>query len=723
MYMRKPAIVALLLACPLVAWAEPEGRWVSAAPPASGCTEPVTGSEAVDDALKAVTFDVGGEARPLREVRLTGLSTLDEVEVWRFLGGKPDKPDGLRATTIVRRLASSGLFEQVAPVVSLEGDAVTLTIRVTEQPRLNKVVFEGLTEARPRGLLEALLEAPRNHGRRHDDDDEPGPCAEPRVPAEWLATVDDDMVHPGLVRFGLRRAVQRVVDRLFQRGYHMSILSADLAPDGTLTLKVDEGRIQSLELRGVSPRIEGEVRRLLELHPGAVFDREDLGGAIGRIHAQFPFLESDRRGRLTRIPPRVVEAVRENGRRYLEVERPPVSNGGWSTVEGNKLVLYLRAERAQLDVDGAEILRHTPVTGFAPGLEVRARVWDPSDRLHVTVEVGGNVNSYRARQAQSTLPAGVTGERWRFDWMAGPKVAIPALHVAELGAQAYARVDTSDRWRIDRIDSYLYSMVFNRPDSEYYRRDGLTAFLTTHLFERLTAGVEYRRDEYTSLESPQEKYWTLFRRHEAPPRFTPIVADGTMASMLVRLEFTSAPAPAHQVGVTQRDPERSIVRHGGGYWWSDFHTVNTLEIADPGLGGDQFKFVRVVSDSAAVLLRTARDKGLKVRFRVAGRLSGTLPAQKEEALGGWTAVRGYGFKEERGGNLSMLGTVEYRYRAASAFADIGSLRRTTGGFSPTRTGLGVALNMRDRASLSLAWRTDDRAEIWPEVRLFFNRTY
>ena len=74
-------------------------------------------------------------------------------------------------------------------------------------------------------------------------------------------------------------------------------------------------------------------------------------------------------------------------------------------------------------------------------------------------------------------------------------------------------------------------------------------------------------------------------------------------------------------------------------------------------------------------------------------------------------MRGYGFKEERNGNLSLLGTVEYRYKVASAFVDIGSLRRTAGGFSPTRTGLGLALNMRDKASLSLAWRTDDRAEI------------
>jgi hypothetical protein len=175
------------------------------------------------------------------------------------------------------------------------------------------------------------------------------------------------------------------------------------------------------------------------------------------------------------------------------------------------------------------------------------------------------------------------------------------------------------------------------------------------------------------------------------------------------------------VGVTRRDPERSIVDHDKYYWWTDLHTVNTLEVADPGLGGDTFQFVRVVSDSSAVVLRPGPKQGLKVRFRVAGRLSGTLPSQKQEAIGGWVDVRGYGFKEDRGGNLSLLGTVEYRYHIISAFADVGVLRRAE--FGPTRTGLGLTLNLGEQANFSVAWRTDDEATALPEARLFFHRTF
>jgi hypothetical protein len=719
---------AVLLLWPLLARAQAptDGRWESTAAPLAGCQEPMTGDAAVDEALKAITFDVAGQPRPLREVRLEGLTTLDGGEVWRFVGGQPARPDGLKATAIVRRLATSGLFSQVAPVVSVRDDGVVLTVRLVEQPRLVRVVFEGLTEARPRMLLEALLERPRE--RRHRDDDEHRACAEPVVPAEWLASVNDAVsvvsgtVHPGLVRHGVRRAVQRLMDRLYDRGFQMATLSAELSPDGTLLVRIDEGRIQAVDVRGVHPRIEGQVRERLDLRVGSVYDREDMGGAYRRMRDAFPFLDSDGRGpgRLTRARPTVEEDAADGTRRYRLVEQDPKKHGGSTTVEGNKLTVYLRSRQVEFDVDGTELVKHTPVTGFAPGLEVRGRLWDPANRVHLTVDLGGNVNSYRARRAENAFDPLAGSDRWRFDWMAGPKVSVPDMRIAELGVQFYGLVDTSDRWRIDRLDSYLWSMVFDRPDSEYFRREGLTAFLTTHFFERLTGGLEYRRDRYRSLVSPSTKYWTLFNRHEAA-RITPVVDEGTMASLLVRLEFTTNPAAAHRVGVTRRDPERSIVDHDKYYWWTDLHTVNTLEVADPGLGGDTFKFVRVVSDSSAVVLRPGPRQGLKVRFRVAGKLSGTLPSQKQEAIGGWVDVRGYDFKEDRGGNLSLLGTVEYRYHVISAFADVGTLHRAE--FGPTRTGLGLALNLGERATFSVAWRTDDQAKVVPEARLFFDRTF
>jgi hypothetical protein len=149
-------------------------------------------------------------------------------------------------------------------------------------------------------------------------------------------------------------------------------------------------------------------------------------------------------------------------------------------------------------------------------------------------------------------------------------------------------------------------------------------------------------------------------------------------------------------------------------------TVNTLEVADQGLGGD-FDFVRLVSDSSGVL-RMGQQQMVKVRFRTAGKLGGTLPVQKAEALGGWSALRGYGFKEQRNGDFSMLGTAEYGVEALSLFVDIGSLHQADE-WSSVRTGVGASLNFPDDVHLDVAWRTDDQAEWTPEVRLLFQRTF
>ena len=47
---------------------------------------------------------------------------------------------------------------------------------------------------------------------------------------------------------------------MFRRGYELSRLEAELAADGTLTVRIDEGKISRLEIRGVAPRLEPQVR-------------------------------------------------------------------------------------------------------------------------------------------------------------------------------------------------------------------------------------------------------------------------------------------------------------------------------------------------------------------------------------------------------------------------------------------------------------------------------
>jgi hypothetical protein len=732
------ALFAFLL---LAHWESPTAGAV--APP---CVEKVTDDATLDQALGGLTIQVGGQGRPISDVRLLGLTTLPEASVWRAVGGgwevSGSPIDARRVVGLVRRLHALGAFSRVSPAVRVKDDKVTVDVTVVEHPTLRKVVFEGLTEVKPRRLLEAVVE-----GHEHGDEKESTQaCRDAVAPRAWFASRDGDVVKAGILQGGAQAAVDRVVHALFGLGYQLGALQGELGPDGVLTVRVDEGRLEAVELRGVAPAIEGRVRERLALHVGKPFQAGELDEALGRVKGFYPFLSAGHAAGPAPAPPKLEMSSDQGVLRFQTVPSAPAvaapapksddddddddegddeddedhhhghehgRHRPWYELRGHTLVLTFSANRTNVDFDVAELLRHTPVTGFAPGLILTTRLADPADRIHATFELGGNVNTHRATSPDDS-------RHWRFDWLAAGKIQVPRLRLAELGIQGYAKVDTADRWRIDRVDSYLYSMLFDRAYSDYFRREGFTALLTFHLFDHLTAGVEYRQDRYQSL-ATADKAYSLFNRGQ-PRRPTAPVTEGAMHSLLFRLEYTTGWASLRDVGGPFRDPERTQV-FAPSRRKAELRTSNTLEVADPALGGDAtFHFVKLVSDTTVEELVGAKHR-LKLRFRAAGRLGdGTLPLQKEEALGGWTALRGYDFKELAGGNFSLLGTLEYRYQAFSAFFDLGSLR-TGESFGAARAAAGVALNLGESAHLDFAWRLDDRARALPVVRFFFQRTF
>src|SRR5207253_33108 len=121
-----------------------------------------------------------------------------------------------------------------------------------------------------------------------------------------------------------------------------------------------------------------------------------------------------------------------------------------------------------------------------------------------------------------------------------------------------------------------------------------------------------------------------------------------------------------RVGSMWRNSETSLV--DADPWAIGLRTVNTVEVADPSFGGI-FKFTKIVSDTS-LTVETGHADTVTLRLRSAG--GRDLPRQKEEALGGWTALRGYDFKEFRG-NASLLGTLQFDWRHFGIFLDAGSV--------------------------------------------------
>jgi hypothetical protein len=151
-------------------------------------------------------------------------------------------------------------------------------------------------------------------------------------------------------------------------------------------------------------------------------------------------------------------------------------------------------------------------------------------------------------------------------------------------------------------------------------------------------------------------------------------------------------------------------------WALGLRSVNTFEVADRSLGG-VFDFTRIVSDTF-LTLETGRYETLTVRVRGAG--GHNLPLQKQEGLGGWTALRGYDFKEFRG-DASLLGTLQLEGRHFGAFLDVGSVRQGAAGWLDPKPSAGAIFSFGEGSTRAeAAWRIDGRARLLPDFRLLFS---
>ncbi len=719
------------------------------------------------EVLGALRLSINGETRSLAGVELKGLERLSEQQV-RTLARIPDAGplSAERAAVALKRLARTGLFAKVTPTVRLaEGATPTLVVTLQEHPHVTSVDLQGLPADELRDLRDDMFRLPPySEDDEDEDDDNDGDdedtvtsvrieagrgrlvitaetCPTPNPPRELLAHFQKDEFRPGLVWKGLPAALERAMDELQDEGYQLASLDATLTPDGRLQVRVDPGTVEAVEVRGVDEEVAKRVREVLGIQPGDVLLRSDLRRAAKRVEAELPFLSLWDVETLPGPTLRFVEERDESGTRHyrpVAEEQRRKKKKSWEKdvelswealaeqwdekdedaikTEGRRVVVYVRPRGPAFDVD--VIPMHTQVTGFAPGLSTSLTLWDVRNRAHLMLDGALTIPLRWGGQRIPEDPEQTRLQR-RLNWLAGAKVQVPVLRLAEVGVQVYDFTDTFDRWRLGAIDSFLYSALLNRPDAEYFRRSGYTAFATWRFGTKWLAGAEYRRDEYDSLVSFTPPF-SLFRRDSAPfPN--PAVDEGRMTSMVGRVEFASDAVRAEGVGSLFRTPELSLLRHD---WdWPErtaLRSLLTVEVGSPALGGDlQFQFWKVVSDSV-LYASTGRDAGLRLRLRVAG--GEDLPMQKREALGGWDALRGYAFKEFRG-DASLLASAEYRWGFVGAFADVGAVHRGEAGWMDPRLGVGAQLYFGDTTRFTVAWRTDERASIVPEARLLFVRPF
>ncbi|HEX4384810.1 MAG TPA: hypothetical protein VH083_17755, partial [Myxococcales bacterium] len=433
---------------------------------------------------------LGPSLGAISAVRLAGTVTLSEDQLWELVGGPPTPPLSRKeAIALAARFVQSGLFAAVEPQVQDE----LLTISLTEHPQVSFVRVSGLQEFRSDDILAQLLDVPTvreaESRKRTLNEARARECPAPLPQRSWLARVDDGQVRAGILWQGPQAALVRVRDYLKAKGYPLASVEGDVTPAGEFLVEVDEGRVGRIEVRGVDEHLKGEIEAELGLRPGDILSSGELYTALQRIQHRWPFLH-----------PRSIDSPRKptDSMEWDDDDEHDFKRGGWYGLEKDTLVIHLRSDRSKTDLHWEELFRHTPVTGFAPGLAGTLTIYDPSDRAHLMLDGAVNINT--RRHDQETLPGATYLERLnakeRVDWLIGSRLRIPGLAIAELGGQIHNLTDTSDRWRLSNFESYLYSALLNRAEREYYRRSGVAGFITFHLFEELTVGAEYRLDQY-----------------------------------------------------------------------------------------------------------------------------------------------------------------------------------------------------------------------------------
>ena len=182
--------------------------------------------------------------------QIAGLDTVPESVALDLIDVPLDEPLHIRdVQTVLGRLNQSVYFTnvEVVPQPGPNRESVILEWRLEERRlihddvQLSAIDFEGVTCYEQGALRERLGEIPN-------------------------AAVDNH---------GLLRILERVYDLYTDSGYMMTRLAAEGLDDGTLTVRIDEGRVSDILIEGAQHTREYVIRRKLDIEIGRILTRSD----------------------------------------------------------------------------------------------------------------------------------------------------------------------------------------------------------------------------------------------------------------------------------------------------------------------------------------------------------------------------------------------------------------------------------------------------------------
>jgi outer membrane protein insertion porin family len=182
--------------------------------------------------------------------RVTGLDTVPNEVALELIDVPLDEPLHMNAANVVvARLNQSVYFTnvEVVPQAGPDRNSVILEWHLEERRlihddvQLSAIAFEGVTCYEEETVREKLGEIPN-------------------------AAMDN---------YGLLRVLEGVYDLYTDAGYMMTRLVAEELDGGTLTVRVDEGRVSEIRVEGMEHTQEYVIRRKLDIEVGRILTRSD----------------------------------------------------------------------------------------------------------------------------------------------------------------------------------------------------------------------------------------------------------------------------------------------------------------------------------------------------------------------------------------------------------------------------------------------------------------
>jgi hypothetical protein len=435
---------------------------------------------------------------------------------------------------------------------------------------------------------------------------------------------------------------------------------------GTLTIRVDEGRFDAVDVLGLQDDMRRQVLDSVALVPGEVFNESQANRALD---AALEFA----RGAIQRAEPTYTIAS-DAGRRVLRVAL---------RTRENQIGVFLGTQ-------GREDW-YSPVDALNFGFGVQGTVFDKRHFNHlywsayVTRKTGPDYTGYAV---------GIERPFFRRD-------------ILQVGGGIYDLTASDDQWRLGSTEQSLVAVGFRNTFRDYYGRRGYQLHAAVRPRDEHEAILAWRDDSHSALIN--ETNYGFFRDSH-PFRPNVPAQPGELRSLILGYTFDSRglnrePAARYQQHLMDNLFGDATERHQG------LRLDWRSELA-PDSFSEDFDFGRHIATARAWWLPTKR-RIVSGRL-IVGTSTGVLPPQRVFALGGIGTVHGYRFKEAAGDRMLLMnGEVRQGFGgsgvAGLAFIDAGRVYRPRPGSSEDwLKGVGVGLEFGGGgARIEFGWRLDD----------------